>query len=221
MENRFQHIFLKPGSLNSKRTSGVVMRMLASMFILATSAWADDGQASTQKNSDAFNINNEVFELGVAVGLINIADFNSEVTGGLSATFRASEDFFLQYNFLQAKASSSSYELSQGKWFDGSDRTFRHYDLLVGYNLYQGEFFASGSNARLSALYVVGGVGDTRFGGEDSFTYTLGLGYQVAITRRFIARVDYRSYIYSSTLIADEKKTVTSTQFSSGLSFLF
>lgn len=221
MENWFQHIFLKAGSADNNGMPGIAKRVLAFVFLMATLIWAADGQASSQKSDDAFNINNEVFELGVAMGMINIADFNGEATAGLSATFRASEDFFLQYNLLQAKASSSSYELSQGKLFSGSDRIFRHYDLLVGYNLYQGEFFSSKSDARLSALYLVGGVGDTQFGGEDSFTYTVGLGYQVAITRRFIARVDYRSYIYSSTLIADEKKTVTSTQFSSALSFLF
>lgn len=210
MDNRFQHVFL------------TAKLAFASLFLLSMPAWANSGQeASSDQRGDTLRINDEVFELGFAVGVINIADFNSEVTAGVSATFRASEDFFLQYNFLQTKASLSSYELSQGKLFGGDDRTLRHYDLLVGYNLYQGEFFSSGEKARLSALYLLGGVGDTQFGGEGSFTYTLGVGYQVALTRRFIWRVDYRNYAYKSSLIADEEQTVNSTQVSSGLSFLF
>lgn len=205
MENRFQHVLL------------TTQFLLAALCLSATSTWANE-PASSQTTT---RINNEVFELGVVAGWLNIADFNSEATLGLTATFKASEDFFLQYNYFQADASPSAYENSQGRLFDGKDRTFHHYDLLVGYNLFQGEFFPKGTTARLSALYLVGGVGDTQFGGESSFTYTAGIGYQVALTRRFILRLDYRSYIYTSSLITDEDQTVYSTQLSSGLSFLF
>lgn len=208
MENRFQYIFL------------VLKLSLLAALIPVSAASAETAQSPSASHSNT-PIKSEVFELGAAVGLINISDFNSEITTGISATFKASEDFFLQYNYFQARASSSAYEKSQGRLFDGSDRTFRHYDLLLGYNIFQGEFFPMGSKARLSALHLVGGVGDTTFGGEDSFTYTLGVGYQVAITRRFILRIDYRSYSYTSNLISDEDKTVTSSQLSSGLSFLF
>lgn len=207
MENRVQHIFLK------------VSLLLAALLVQASAAWANTNVP--EQNSETSEIRNEVFELGVTVGWINIADFNSETTLGLSATFTASEDFFLQYNYFQADASASSYESSQTRLFDGKDRTFRHFDLLVGYNLFQGEFFPTGPRARLSALYLVGGVGDTQFGGESSFSYTAGIGYQLALTRRFILRMDYRSYIYTSNLITDEDKTVISTQLSSGLSYLF
>lgn len=210
MENRVQYLFLTPGAL-----------ALTSALVLTAPAWAEGRTASAGNLSDGSTINSEVFELGVAAGVINIADFNSEVTFGLSATFRASEDFFLQGNLFQVDARASSYELSQGKLFDGEDRTFRHYDLLLGYNVYQGEFFSQDAEARLSALYLVAGVGDTQFGGEGNFTYTLGMGYQIAVTRRLIWRVDYRGYIYTSDLITDEDRTVGSTHFSSGLSFLF
>lgn len=210
MENRFQHIFLN------------LKLALVCLLLIASHAWAQDEQKPSSDNqNEPETINNEIFELGIAVGVINIADFNGEFTTGVSATFRASEDFFLQYNLLQAEASASAYERSQGKLFDGGDRTFLHYDLLVGYNIFQGEFFPSGPKARLAALYLVGGVGDTQFGGEGSFTYTVGVGYQIALTRRLILRVDYRNYLYTSNLIADENKSVNSTQFSSGLSFLF
>lgn len=204
MENRFQYLLL---------TTKIA---LASLLIPAGHACAETNPANQPSN-----INSEVFELGVSVGVINIADFTSEWTTGLSATFKATEDLFLQYNLFQAEASTSAYENNQGNLFDGSDRTFLHYDLLIGYNLFQGEFSPSDAGAKLSSLYLVGGVGDTDFGGENRFTYTVGVGYQIAITRRLIARFDYRGYIYKSNLITDEDQTVTSTQMSSGLSFLF
>lgn len=206
MENRFQHFLL-------------TTKLTLACLLLATHAGAEEMSGAPSEVEEGSTINNEVFELGVTAGIINIADFGSEFTLGISATFKASEDFFLQYNLFQTDAALSSYENSQGKLFD--DRSFRHYDLLVGYNLYQGELYLNSPEAKLSALYLVGGVGDTQFGGEETFTYTLGVGYQIAMTRRFILRFDYRSYIYTSNLIADENKTVNSTHFSSGLSYLF
>ncbi len=210
MENRFQHVFLR------------FKLVLATLLLAANHAWGQQEEASpADAPKTETSINNEIFELGIAIGVVNIADFNGELTTGVSATFRASEDFFLQYNLFQADASASAYERSQGKLFDGGDRTFLHYDLLLGYNVFQGEFFPTGSTARLSSLYLVGGVGDTQFGGEDNFTYTVGVGYQVELTQRVIVRFDYRSYLYTSNLIADENTRVNTTHFSSGLSFLF
>lgn len=205
MDNRFQFVLLK-----------VKAATLAAALCFAPAVFADESA-----KTDISDINNEVFELGIFAGIINIEDFGSEFVPGISATFRASEDFFIQYNYLQADVSPSSYEKNQGKLFDGDDRTFTHYDLLIGYNLFQGEFFPSPPRANLSTLYVVAGVGDTEFGGESSLTYTLGIGYQVALTRRIGLHFDFRDYIYRSTLVSDEKRTVGAAQISSGVKFLF
>ena len=205
MDNRFQFVLLKMKAAT-----------LAVAMCIAPAVFADESVTT-----DISDINNEVFELGVFAGIINIEDFGSEFVPGISATFRASEDFFIQYNYLQTDVSASSYENNQGKLFDGDDRTFKHYDLLIGYNLFQGEFFPSPPKANLSSLYVVGGVGDTEFGGESSLTYTVGIGYQVALTRRIGLHFDFRDYIYRSTLVSDEKRTVGAAQISSGVKLLF
>jgi len=163
----------------------------------------------------------EFVELGVTFGVVNIENFTSEFLAGANLTFRATEDFFLQVNYVQASdASLSSAEKRQGRAFDGDDRDFTHYDLLVGYNLFQGEFFTGGATANLSALYVVAGVGDTEFGGESRFTYTVGLGYQVAFNRRYIVRFDMRDYLYESSLLTDDN-TTNNIQLSAGISYLF
>lgn len=175
--------------------------------------------AQTDSSVDASDLDSEVFKLGLFTGVLNIGDFGSEWVTGLSATFQASEDFFLQYNYLQTDADLSSFEESQGRYF--SDRSFVHYDLLVGYNLFQGEIYQREGIANLSSLYLVGGVGDTRFGDEESFTITYGLGYQIAAWRRVILNVDYRNYLYESSLIRGEERTTQNTQFSVGINYLF
>lgn len=199
MEYRFQRIFL----------TGVV----ASCVTIGATA-----QEQAVKASD---LDGEVFEVGLFAGIMNIGDFNSEWVVGISAGFQASEDFFIQYNYLQTDADLSSFEKSQGQFFSGDDREFVHYDLLVGYNVFQGEVYPQEGTANLSSFYVVGGVGDTRFGGESSFTITLGLGYQFALSRHYLFRADYRNYIYESALIRSEETTTNNAQFSVGLSYLF
>lgn len=176
---------------------------------------------SVQAADDYSRLKNETLEFGLFTGVINIDNFGSEWIAGVSATFHASEDFFLQYNYLQTDVGHSSFEKSQGSYFSGSDRRFSHYDLLVGFNILQAEVYPRPGVANMSALYLIGGVGETRFGDEEAFTYTYGLGYQVALWRDIILRADYRNHSYDSSLVRGSEKTNQNTQFSIGLSYLF
>ncbi len=213
METRFQYILLK-FSICLK-----IVLLCLTFFGTASSALAKEG-----KNSGKLRINSELFDIGVTTGIINIEDFPSEFIVGANITFKASENFFLQYNYVQASVSNSAFENNPAfTTLDlGDDRDFTHFDLLVGYNIFQGEFFASEDRAHLSSLYVVGGVGDTDFGGEDDFTYTIGVGYQIEFFRRYLLRFDYRDYIYQTSLVVgDDEDTVHNTQISVGLGYLF
>ncbi len=170
--------------------------------------------------SSMSSLDNEQFELGITAGVINIQDFGSEIIAGINANFIASEDVFMQMTFLQADAELSSYEKSQGQLFANDDRTFKQLGFLVGYNLFQGEQFFSQPDAQLSSLYLVAGIGDTDFGGEESFTYILGVGYQVGLSRRVNLKFDYRNYIYDSSLLREDEATQNG-QLSASLNWLF
>lgn len=204
MEHRVQRIFLA-----------------ALLGACLTGASLAGAQVQAQEQPQNIRIDQDVFELGLFTGIINIGDFGSEWAVGISAVFQASEDFFLQYNYMQADTDLSAFEQSQGAYFSGDDRTFSHYDLLVGYKIFQGEMYPGEGKENLSSLYLVGGVGDTQFGDEESFTYTLGIGYQIALSRRYVLHADYRNYIYESSLIRSEETTTTNGQFSVGINYLF
>jgi outer membrane beta-barrel protein len=218
MDNRFQHILL---SVKIAAITSALLLAPVSHAAEATDAQAAETSPVEQKT--AIDIDNEVFELGIFTGMLNIEDFGSQFFApGISAKFRASEDFFIEYNYLKAKVTESAYEKSSGfKFVDGKDRTFKHYDLLVGYNLFQGEFFPTTDKANLSTLYLVAGVGDTEFGGEANMTYTLGVGYEVAITRSILFHFDFKDYIYKSNLVLDKERSVSATQISTGLKYAF
>jgi outer membrane beta-barrel protein len=113
--------------------------------------------------------------------------------GGMSVSFIASEDFFVEYNYLTASISLSSFEKKDSStiYTKEEGRNFRHYDLLLGYNLFQSEFFTDQRKSLLSNLYLVLGAGDTKFGTEDNFTYTWGVGYRTQVTEKFFQKATF------------------------------
>lgn len=175
--------------------------------------------ASPGLHAEPLSIDNEFFEVGVSTGILDVEDFTSEVTVGLNATFRATESFFLQSNYFQADVSHSSVEQGPQGPFTG-DRQYSHFNLLLGYNVFQGEVFR-GKYAGLSSLYVLGGVGDTEFLDESNFTYVYGIGYQMALLRRLSLRFDYYHYQYDSIVTDQLENSINNTHFSVGASWLF
>lgn len=181
------------------------------------------GLAQAQETGSGLAVNSELFDVGIVAGVINIEDFASDMVYGANVTFKATEDFFLQYNYVTANVGESSIESNiPGGFGLADDRKFTHYDLLVGYNLFQGEFFRGEGAANLSNLYLVGGFGETQIGGEDNFSYTIGVGYLIEFNRKWLVRADYRDYIYESSLIVAEGEVAThNSQMSIGLGYLF
>ena len=193
MELRFQHLLLS-----------LVVSCLPSLTLAA----------------GKLDVNNEYFEISVTTGVISIQDFNSELSLGLAATFNATENFFLQYNYMQATTSETPYEADNTPYFSGKDRTFTYYDLLLGYNLFQGEVFRGESKAQLSTLYGVLGAGNTTFGGESAFTTVIGAGYKFGLTRKINVNIDLRDYIFKTGL-ADQETRTHNTHLSFGLGYMW
>lgn len=197
------------------------MRLLVKTIIFCSFAFSQAALSDGGK----LDVNNEQFDIGVTFGTLSVEDFPTEPILGINATFKASEDFFIQYNYFETKLGESSFEANDA--FPvlgiGDSRKFSHFDLLLGYSLFQGEFFAAKSNtgAHLSALNLVAGIGDTHLGLEENFTVTLGFGYQIEFYRRVVLRFDYRNHSYETTIIdGQNKERANTTQMSMGLSWL-
>ena len=189
---------------------------------LAVAEVAEDNKRLATAGSyvSAQELDTEFFELGLYGGVLNVQDFTSELLLGARATFHASEDFFLQANLAQAEVSESSFEQKLGSVLEGADRDYTYFNLLLGYNVFQGEVFPFSSQASLSALHLVAGVGNTEFGDEESFTYVIGAGYRVNITRRYVWSVDLRDHIYQSSLLRENDRT-HNVELVMGISYLF
>lgn len=220
MENRLQHIFLK--------LTGICIFSVLLPFNLAQGSEAEPSRISSSPiTSSSYNspeeefsgeIDTEFFELGVFAGFINIEDFTSEEVYGVRSAFHATEDIFLEFNYATASVSKSSFEKKTNSLTD--ERDYNYYDFLFGYKIFPGEVFPSTTSSLISSFHLVAGVGHTEFGGEENFTYVLGLGYRVAVTQQLVWNLDIRNYIYNSNLTKDDG-SVHNIDFTSGISYLF
>lgn len=176
-----------------------------------------------QRKASQAKIDNEVFEGGFFGGMISIEDFGTHPLYGVKASFHATEDFFLQANYGHSKAGRTSYETINGsdiKILSDKDREYSYYDLLVGYNLFPGETFVSSRLTFNSAFYLVGGVGNTTFAGDEQFTFVIGTGYRIILSDWLTVNLDYRDHIFETELLG-EKKNTHNIEFTGGLTVFF
>ena len=59
------------------------------------------------------------------------------------------------------------------------ERQLTYYNISLGWNVFPGEVFIGSGYAFNSALYLIGGVGNTDFGGDNHFTVNVGAGYRL------------------------------------------
>jgi len=177
----------------------------------------------TARKTEEAKIDNEIFEVGFFAGMISIEDFGTHPLYGVKASFHATEDFFLQTNYGFSKAGRTSYETINGsgiKILSNSDREYSYYDLLVGYNLFPGETFVTRNLTFNSAFYLVAGIGNTDFAGDEQFTMVYGTGYRIILNNWLTWNMDFRDHMFDTELLGHDK-TTHNIEFATGLTVFF
>lgn len=229
MENRSQHLLLstrKPRAIGTALLTG-----LLALTPMGLAQAQESGAAPVQviepdiepRSISEADIDAEFFEIGAFAGMLTIDNFSSEPLFGVSAAFHATEDFFLQFNYGMSEAGLTSFEELSGsnvRLLTDDDRDYSYYDFLVGYNIFPGEIFFSDSLTFNSAFYLVGGVGNTEFGGESNFTTTLGTGFRIVLLDWLTVHVDFRDHMFKSDLIRESQLT-HNIELSSGITLFF
>jgi len=162
------------------------------------------------------------FETGAFVGLMNVEDFGSHMVYGARLGYHITEDVFTEVSFGTTETGRTSFERLSGniQLLPDNDRTLRYVNISFGFNVLPGESFVGGQWAFTSAIYVVGGVGSTRFGGNDNFTWNVGTGYQILMSDRVLLRLDVRDHVFSLDLLG-QSQTNNNLEVSGGISYFF
>ncbi|MFO1408427.1 MAG: outer membrane beta-barrel domain-containing protein [Steroidobacteraceae bacterium] len=167
-------------------------------------------------------IDNENFEAGLFIGAVSIEDFGTGFLYGGRIAYHFTEDLFAEATVGSSKAGTTSYEDLSGsaQLLTDSERQYTYYDLAIGWNVLPGEVFFGSHHAMPAALYLTFGAGSTRFGGDDHFTLTPGVGYRLLLNDWLAVHVDGRDQLFGSDLLGKDK-TTQNLQFSFSVTAFF
>lgn len=166
-------------------------------------------------------IDTENFEVTAFYGLLSVEDFGSNSIYGARMAYHVTEGLFVEGTWATSgDVDRTSVEVLNNIDLLGDDRKYSYYDLALGWNLFPGEVFIGRNRAFNSALYVIGGAGNTSFAGDDLFTLTFGAGYRVLATDSIALHFDVRDHIFDND-ITGEDKTTHNIEFNLGLSWFF
>jgi outer membrane beta-barrel protein len=152
-------------------------------------------------------IDREDFEIGGYVGIMSVEDFGTDVVYGVRLAYHITAGFFVEGTVGQTEAGLTSFEeLSGGaRLITDSQRTFTYYNLNLGYNILPGEVFIGEGRAYNTNLYLIAGLGSTRFAGDDRFTVNVGAGYRFLLTDSIALHLDFRDHLFDIDLLGEEK----------------
>ncbi len=224
MEGRFRILFLTTILL------GMCMLLVSSMAWSADVATSGDNDAAQQqviqpqverRTIDIDTIDTEDFEIAIFSGLYSAEDFGTNMVIGARVAYHVTERVFFEAAYAKTDTSETSYESLSGgaPLLSDSDRELTYYNASVGFNLLPGEAFIGKGWAFNTALYVIGGVGNTSFANDDRFTINFGAGYRFLATDWLAIHLDVRNHIFDTELFGE--KTTNNLEFTGGFSIFF
>jgi len=167
-------------------------------------------------------IDTENFEIGAFVGLMSIEDFGHSSVKGMRAAYHINPDLFLEAAYGTATAGKTSYELLSGsaQLLTDDERKLSYYNLSLGYNVLPSEAFIGHRYAFNTDLYIIGGIGSTRFAADDHYTVNFGAGYRFVATDWLALHADVRDHMFD-TEVTGIKKTTHNVELSAGVTVFF
>ncbi len=152
-------------------------------------------------------IDREDFELGAFVGIMSIEDFGTNLVYGARLAYHLTEGFFIEGTVGRSEGGLTSFEILSGgaRLISDEERILTYYNLNLGYNILPGEVFFGEGRAYNTQLYLIAGLGSTRFAGDDRFTVNFGAGYRFLLNDSMAIHADFRDHLFDIDLFGEEK----------------
>jgi len=152
-------------------------------------------------------IRSENWELGAFTGVLNVQDLQTHLIYGARVGYHLTEDFFIEGEYGRSSVSDSVRRDIGQPFFPKQTIDLNTYGLSVGYNLLPGEVFVGTRYAMSSVVYLLGGLGNTNFNGENFLTYNAGFGLKVLPKDWLAVRLEARDRLWQSDLLGKSKLT--------------
>lgn len=185
----------------------------------------DENFIQPQIEREAFDeslIDSEDFEISIFGGMLSIEDFGVNSVIGFKLAYHINEDYFVQAVLGESTAGETSFEvLSAGAPILSEDeRKLEFYQINIGYNLFPGEAFVSQTTTLNNAFYVIAGLGNTEFAGDDRHTLNYGFGYRILFFDAFSFNADFRDHLFDMDVFG-KKVESHNLEFSLALGWYF
>ena len=204
MENRFFNIFL------------IFISIAATPVYAQTAADSDELQEENliqpqieRSQFDESLIDSEDFEISIFTGLLSTEDFGVNSVNGFKIAYHINEDYFAQLALGESSVGKTSFEVLSGgaPLLSDDERNLSFYQINIGYNLFPGEAFVSKTTTLNNALYVIGGLGNTEFAGDDRHTINYGFGYRILFLDAFSFNIDLRDHLFDMDVFGEKVET--------------
>ncbi len=175
-----------------------------------------------RRQIDVDEIDTEDFEIGAYTGLLSTEDFGVNLVVGIRVAYHITENIFTEAAYGISDTSETSYERLSGgaQLLTPEERRLTYYNISLGYNLLPGEAYLNDGLAFNTALYIIGGVGITKFAGDNRFTANFGAGYRFLASDWLAIHADVRDHIFEIDLLG-VKKTTNNLEMHLGLTVFF
>ncbi len=161
------------------------------------------------------------FIVGAFIGTYATEDFGASAVYGARLGYHITEDFFVEALYGTSQVSDENFrQILPGGVFPNKEEKLSYYNLSVGYNVLPGEVFFGSRYANASALYLIAGIGSTKFLEQTKQTLNFGLGLRVFMKDWAAIQVDFRDHIYSLDLLGQRKST-QNLELTAGATFFF
>jgi outer membrane beta-barrel protein len=160
-------------------------------------------------------------ELGLYTGWYATQNFGTSTVTGVRLGYHLTEDLFVESVYGRTTVSDETFRtvLPAGLLKSAKER-LTYYNVSVGYNLLPGEVFIGRSSAKASAMYLIGGVGSTKFAEQRRQTFNFGLGGRVLLADWAAVQMDVRDHVFKLDLLG-QSKTTHNIEWTAGLTFFF
>lgn len=165
-------------------------------------------------------VDTERFEIGAYSGILAVEDLSSSLAYGLRAGFLVTEDAFLEVHYLESSVTDQVRRDIGQPFFPEEDMDLEQYALVLGYTLFPGEVFVGRDVAMASQTYLLSGIGNTSFNGEDYLTYQFGFGFKLLPKDWMVVRIEARDSVWETDLLG-AKKWTNNFEMNLGLGFIF
>ena len=148
----------------------------------------------------------------IAVGLFGgtyaTQNFGASAVVGLRLGYHITEDWFVEATLGQSKVTDEAFrQVLPGGIFVDPKEKLKYYSFSAGYNLLPGEVFPTAKRAKATAIYLIAGVGSTKFNDQRSQTVNYGLGGRLLLTDRAAVQFDMRDHVFSLDLLGKRQST--------------